>query len=150
MEKSWKGREGSWLWRKKQWQWIFKLIKKKKKRRKKKCDSDLWSYFSIRKENKNIKRFWILAITMKNICWRLCKYKFILPWAWLLIKMQFLSSTKLFQLHNLKSEKLKPVALLCFCKAEMSKLYSIHYLMVVQNAGWSHSSGSFTLFLILA
>lgn len=30
--------------------------------------SDLWFYFSLRKENKNVKRFWISAITMKNIC----------------------------------------------------------------------------------
>lgn len=52
--------------------------------------SDLWSYFSLRKENKNVKRFWISAIIMKNICWSLCKHKFILPWAWLLIKIQIL------------------------------------------------------------
>lgn len=54
----------------------------------KKIWSDLWFYFSLRKENKNVKRFWISAITMKNICWSLCKHKFILPWACLL-KLRF-------------------------------------------------------------
>lgn len=56
--------------------------------------SDLWSYGSLRKENKNVEKFWISAITMKNICWSFCKHKFILPWARLLIKIHILFSNK--------------------------------------------------------
>lgn len=75
--------------------YICPLSSHTKTHTKKRVWSDLWSYFSLRKENKNVERFWIPAITMKNICWSLCKHKFILPWAWLLIKIHILFSNKL-------------------------------------------------------